>query len=119
MCGIARTVDEAVALAVLHEPDLALIDMTLADGGEGTQIAARLNRPGMGVLYASGTRGHVALSGARGQAILAKPYRPSDLVRSLKIVADIVATGQPSAPFPRGFQLLSETAAARTEWPHR
>jgi CheY-like chemotaxis protein len=40
VCGIARTVAEAVALGRDHLPDLAILDMRLADGGLGTQIAA-------------------------------------------------------------------------------
>jgi ActR/RegA family two-component response regulator len=34
--GVARTVPEAVALAQLHKPDLAVLDLRLADGGLGT-----------------------------------------------------------------------------------
>ena len=32
VCGIARTVDEGVALAELHSPDLAILDVRLARG---------------------------------------------------------------------------------------
>ena len=42
VCGIARTVDEAVALVRRYNPDFAVIDMRLADGGLGTEIAAQL-----------------------------------------------------------------------------
>jgi DNA-binding response OmpR family regulator len=35
VCGIARTVTEAVALAQQHKPDLAVLDLRLADGGAG------------------------------------------------------------------------------------
>ncbi|MGA2258611.1 MAG: response regulator [Thermoguttaceae bacterium] len=42
VCGIARTVSEAVALGRVHKPDLALIDHRLADGGLGSEVAARL-----------------------------------------------------------------------------
>ena len=38
VCGIARTVAEAVALGHRHRPDLAIIDMRLADNGIGTDI---------------------------------------------------------------------------------
>jgi len=37
VCGIARTVPEAVALGRQHRPDLAVIDLRLADGGLGTR----------------------------------------------------------------------------------
>jgi response regulator of citrate/malate metabolism len=43
VCGIARTVAEAVALGRDNLPDLAILDMRLADGGLGTQIAAELS----------------------------------------------------------------------------
>ena len=107
VCGIARTVAEAVALGRRHKPDLAVIDMRLADGGLGTEIAAQLGALGrLGILYASGNISHVMLTAADGDACLAKPYRYADLLRSLQIVADIVATGTASPPFPHGFQVL-------------
>ena len=40
VCGIARSVEEGVALGNLHQPDLALLDLRLAAGGLGTDIAA-------------------------------------------------------------------------------
>ena len=55
VCGIARTVDKAVELGERCKPDLAVLDLRLAEGGLGTDIATRLNCRGhMGVLYATG-----------------------------------------------------------------
>jgi len=55
VCGIARTVPDAVRLGKLHRPDLAIIDMKLADGGLGTDIVPKLaNGHRIGILYASG-----------------------------------------------------------------
>jgi two-component system, response regulator PdtaR len=42
VCGIARTVEKAVELAERHKPDLAILDIRLANGGLGTDIPARL-----------------------------------------------------------------------------
>jgi DNA-binding response OmpR family regulator len=107
VCGIGRTVAEAVALCRNHGPDFAVIDLLLADGGLGTEIAAQLrDLTKLGVLYAAGSVMHVVLTTADGHACLAKPYRSADLLRSLKIVAEIVATGMASRPFPLGFQVL-------------
>ncbi len=107
VCGIARTVAEAVTLGRCHEPDLAIIDLQLADGGLGCEIPAQLGVRGkLGVLYASGSIGQVRLTADDGEACLAKPYRLSDLLRGLEIVAAIVATGRASPPFPRGFSVL-------------
>ena len=116
VCGIARTVAEAVAIGQLHKPDLAVLDLRLAGGGLGTEIAARLGpdcRPG--VLYATGNVSRVMLTAIDGDACLAKPYRSADLLRGLEIVAGLVATGIASRPFPRGFQILSPAASLHQE----
>jgi DNA-binding response OmpR family regulator len=108
VCGIARTVAEAVALGQRHKPDLAVLDLRLADGGLGTEIAARLLPLGrLGVLYATGNISQVVLTTADGDACLSKPYRSVDLLRGLEIVAEIVATGKALPPFPKGFHILS------------
>jgi len=44
VCGIARTVTEAVALIRRHKPDLAVIDVRLADDDLGTDIGP-IGRP--------------------------------------------------------------------------
>ena len=41
VCGIARTVGKAVELGERHKPDLAVLDIRLAEGGLGTDIAAQ------------------------------------------------------------------------------
>jgi CheY-like chemotaxis protein len=107
VCGIARTVADAVELCRQHNPDLAVIDVHLADGGLGTEIAAQLGGDSrLGILYATGNASLLIKSAAGGHACLAKPYRDSDLARSLEIIAEIVATGNATPPFPRGFTLL-------------
>jgi two-component sensor histidine kinase/CheY-like chemotaxis protein len=109
VCGIARTVDEGVTLGELHRPDLALLDMRLAGGGLGTEIAARLDRTGgLGILYATGNAGQLHLTKGDGEAYLGKPYRSADVIRSLKIVEEIIRTGMASRPFPDGFHVLGE-----------
>jgi CheY-like chemotaxis protein len=111
VCGIARTVGDAVALAKCHKPDLAILDLRLADGGLGTEIAAQLLPFGkLGILYATGNFSQVKLSLADGNACLSKPYRAVDLVRSLEIVSEVIATGTSLPPFPPGFCLLEPAA---------
>jgi two-component sensor histidine kinase len=106
VCGIARTVEKGVELGERHKPDLAVLDLRLAGGGLGTEIASRLNRQGLGVLYATGNVSHASLTKADGEACLGKPYRPEDVVRALKIVEEIATTGEASKPFPNGFYVL-------------
>jgi DNA-binding response OmpR family regulator len=106
VCGIARTVEEGVGLGERHKPDLAILDLRLAAGGLGTEIAARLDRKSLGILYATGNAGQLDLIKADGEAYLEKPYRPEDVVRALRIVEEIVGTGKSSPPYPTGFRLL-------------
>jgi two-component sensor histidine kinase/ActR/RegA family two-component response regulator len=115
VCGIARTADKAVELGERCKPDLAIFDLRLAEGGLGTEIAARLDGPGRpGILYATGNLGQVSLTNAYGDACLSKPYRPEDVVRALKIVEQIVSTGEASLPFPRGFHVIERSRVSDT-----
>jgi CheY-like chemotaxis protein len=117
--GIARTVAEAITLARHSKPDLVVLDLRLADGGLGTEVAAQLTPLGRpGILYVTGNMSQLDLTAADGDACLAKPYRSADLVRGLEIVAEIVATGKAQPPFPGGFHPLrpatTESQAVRT-----
>jgi CheY-like chemotaxis protein len=116
VCGIACTVEEGVSLARRVKPDLALIDLRLADGGLGTSIAAQLAPfERLGILYASGNVAQLALTATDGHACLAKPYSSPDLLQGLKLVSEIVSTGKAARPFPRGFQILPPAASVSTE----
>jgi DNA-binding response OmpR family regulator len=107
VCGVARTVPMAISLGRQHEPDLAVIDLRLADGGLGTEVAADLiSRGRLGILYATANIASFMLNTADGDAYLVKPYTSADLLRGLEIVADVVATGRASPPFPPGFKML-------------
>lgn len=132
VCGIGRTVVEAVRLGRLHGPDLAVVDLRLADGGLGTEFVAQFDASDrFGVLYASGNISQMTLTKVDGDACLSKPYSEADLLRSLAIVAEIsgktaprgrdgirsepIVSGTPAASqaygtarsaFPRGFHLL-------------
>ena len=110
--GMARTVADAVALARHAKPDLVILDLRLADGGLGTEVAAQLPALGKpGVLYVTGNMSQLALT--CGDGCLAKPYRSVDLLRSLQIVAEIVATGTAQPPFPQGFHVLHRAAGSQ------
>jgi len=113
VCGIARTVEEAVELGELHKPDLAVFDVQLAKGGSGQEVARRLKSRGpLGVLYATGGSRKSALGPSDGEAVITKPYRMEDVARALEIVHGILIQGSTSGPVPRGFRLLAEPSTA-------
>lgn len=114
VCGIARTVDQAVALAKLNPPDLAIIDLRLAAGGFGTEVASELQKlKRTGILFASGNISQFDLTSDDGDGSLVKPYLTKDLLCSLNIISEIVATGSSALPHPRGFKLLKPAAQDR------
>jgi two-component sensor histidine kinase/ActR/RegA family two-component response regulator len=116
VCGIVCSVEEGVALGELHKPDFAVLDLRLNDGGLGTEIAAQLDREGgLGILYATGNAGQIGLSKEDGDACLNKPYRPTDVVRALKIVGEVVSTGKATQPFPGGFRLLESSPIGKAK----
>lgn len=105
--GIARTVDQAVVLAKVNPPDLAIIDLRLAAGGYGTEVAAELRKlKRTGILFASGNISQFNLTSDDGDGSLVKPFLTKDLLCSLSIISEIVAAGSSSLPHPRGFKLL-------------
>ena len=118
VCGIARTVDEAVELGKRHKPDLAILDIRLAEEGLGTDIPAQLKGDGhMGILYVSGRPGGMSLTTAVGHALLTKPFLPQDLLRAVELVEQIVRTGEALRPFPPRFYPLNKLSTASDSTP--
>jgi hypothetical protein len=67
----------------------------------------------IGVLYTTGNSANVLENACEGDACIVKPYGSADVVRALEIVAEVVATGTASPPFPRGFDLLPRATITR------
>lgn len=87
VCGIAGTVKDAVTLADIHSPDLAVLDFRLAGKEHGSDIRPLLkNKIKMGILYVSGDPLEKVLTHADGDAYIQKPYGMQDLSRSLGII---------------------------------
>ena len=113
VCGIASTVSRSVALARWHKPDIVILDQKLAEYGLGTDVAASLREfPDMGILYVTANVGNVMETATRGHACLTKPYRLDDLLHSIEIVMEMVASGKATPPLPRGFKILPSAVSA-------
>src|SRR5579864_6147113 len=108
ICGVARSVAEAIELGERRRPDLAVIDLHLADRGSGSEIGATLRCGGrLGVLYITGRPDEAGLTADDGDACLRKPFRLAELVAAVKIVERIVNADAADLPMPRGFEMLS------------
>jgi DNA-binding response OmpR family regulator len=90
VCGWADSAPEAVRLAELHRPDVAVVDFGLADGTDGMMAAREIsNRLGIPVVmcsaHADAKADVQAVEGARDDVAVvgwvSRPYRISDLNR--------------------------------------
>jgi DNA-binding response OmpR family regulator len=108
VCGIACNIAEAVSLAVQEKPDVAIVDVRLADGDLGTDLAVRLREldGDLGILYATGNV-EAVLGHSVGEACLRKPFKAAALAPALRLVVNKLRTGQLRCPVPDGLILLS------------
>jgi DNA-binding response OmpR family regulator len=105
--GIARTTREAEDSAGQQEPDFAIVDIRLADGDLGTDVAAILRKtPKAGIIFSTGNSNDLSVMTRLGDAVMTKPYRMSDIGRGLRIIDDMTRFGRTELTFPRNFQLL-------------
>jgi DNA-binding response OmpR family regulator len=101
--GIARTVEEALNASDCYNPEYAIVDVHLANGGLGTDFGACLRKtsPHAGIIYSTGNDDLSRLTLRDGDAVMTKPYRLRDMGRGLKIIGEIARCGQTRLAHPR------------------
>jgi DNA-binding NarL/FixJ family response regulator len=118
--AIARDLDEAMAGVEANAPELALVDLQLANGTSGFSVAARLHELGIACLFTTGNApGFPVPDLAIG--CLRKPFEVDDLSRALREAEDIVRGRHKvvlRARLPEQLQLYTTGAepAANDEW---
>jgi DNA-binding response OmpR family regulator len=107
VCEIARTLDEAMEEAERHRPDYAIVDVHLADGSLGTDLARRLHDvQTVRILFSTGNGDESSLAVQEGDAVMTKPYSMRDVIRGLKIVDQIALHGTAELKFPPNFRIV-------------
>lgn len=95
VCGVAVNARDAVRLARLHQPDVAIPDMQPAGAGFGTDVAEQPAAAGdlgdTGVLYVTGEAERVHRGARFGHACLSNPYGLAALNAAVAIVRDTAA----------------------------
>jgi ActR/RegA family two-component response regulator len=87
--AIAQDMAEAMKAVEANPPELALVDLQLANGSSGFSVAARLHELGIACLFTTGNApGFPVPDLALG--CLAKPFETDDLARALKEAEDIL-----------------------------
>ncbi len=87
VCGIAYTPAEALALARKFVPEIAVVDVRLADDGDGIALADALMamRPLL-ILFVTGNPAEVRARARSGRGCLTKPFDAEWLLVALEAI---------------------------------
>ena len=96
---------EAMGFARAVKPDLALVNIELADGDDGVALARDLKALGVPVLFISGQPGRARLAKAVAIASLAKPYSGPEMVEVVDYLFRHVK-GDESRPAPPHLEMF-------------
>jgi two-component system, response regulator PdtaR len=112
VCGVASSARELLNLSEKHKPDIAVLDVRLADGSNGVDAAIELSRQRtVGILYVTGNPQQVLEPPAPvGTGCLRKPFTGRDLVEALGIVVQICETGKRPERVPRNLHIIRRTS---------
>ena len=87
VCGIADRPAQALEIARVMEPDIAIVDVRLADGGDGIILAELLAAElPIRLLFATGNPAEVRARATTGHGCLAKPFQAEWLLAALESV---------------------------------
>ena len=103
--GPASTAAEAVELASAEFPDLALVDVHLAQNSSGIDAARALAERGVPCLYITSFRDEVQSGRATGLGCLPKPFSESALLAAVDVARAILA-GETPRNVPQTMELF-------------
>lgn len=108
VAGVATSSREAREAALAARPDLALVDIHLADGPTGTDVGKALVEAGVPVVFLTANAARIPedFSGAIG--VIGKPYRQQSLRDALTFLVCAVRRPPPPAPIPAALKLAPE-----------
>lgn len=93
--GIAPTSRDALALARDLAPDLALVDIHLADGPTGVEVARALTKCGITALFMTANAKRIPDDFAGAVGVIAKPYTERAVRNAIQYVATRLRGGHP------------------------
>jgi CheY-like chemotaxis protein len=95
--GVVASVDQALAYAA--NADVALVDLSLADGPSGGSLARRLiDRFGIKVIFVTGNPGEVGYGLDGAIDVVAKPFTEARILSALAKADEALAGGKPPQP---------------------
>jgi CheY-like chemotaxis protein len=105
--GIADTASKAIGLAAGHGADLALMDVSLADGSSGIEAAVVLKeRFGIPSIFVTATLPNRPAVRQVGIGHLSKPYSEEEVAAAVQAVEETLR-GQPPRTLPPRLRLVA------------
>ena len=104
--GPAPTAERAIALAQEVKPDLALVDIQLAQGSIGIDAARQMTAWGIPCLFVTSFREEVEPSREYGIGCLPKPFSQGTLIAAVNAVQAILG-GKSPGKIPDTMELFS------------
>ena len=101
---------EALASALEVKPDLALVNIDLANGDDGVALARDLKALGVPVLFISGQPNRARLAKTVAIASLAKPYSGAEMVEAVDYLFRH-ELGDESRPAPERLEMFDTDAS--------
>ena len=98
---------EALDVARPNPPDLALVNIDLAGGDDGIELASKLKAMDIPVLLISGQVSRARSARTVAIASLPKPYDAADMVRAVNYLLACLG-GDASLPRPAGLEVFDE-----------
>jgi DNA-binding response OmpR family regulator len=96
--GIAEAGGEGARLLVLLKPDVALLDVELADDVPGYDLARAAAEVGVMCIFITGSPARVPKRIAARWPVVAKPIQAAEVVRIIEVVRGLRELGQPRSP---------------------
>lgn len=105
--GPAKTVAEGLDIIAADKPELAILNINLADGSKGTELAAVLvRRWNVPCLFVSGEMAEAKEHRDLALGYICKPYDPRTVLAAIDVARSLLEGNKPAA-IPPGLELFN------------
>jgi len=112
VCGVAATEQQAILLGLTHRPDVAVVDVRLAEGS-GVVAGRRLLANGTRIVFATAYAAEIAREFPDVEVpIIEKPYDAQLIVRTVGFLSNGGPCSLPSGSMPSGILVTGHRRAA-------
>ena len=110
--GTAMTAAEAIAQIETCRPELVLIDLRLADGSSGVEVAQAIrDRDGITAAFMTANARQLSEEMEGATAVIAKPFSETVLEDALAYLETCMRRPPPEGPVPNGMRLSPQCLA--------